>query len=244
MDSNWENLVIYTNEKNKIMEAEYEKDKCKEKDVEYIIVLAGGLQADGKVHPFVKERLDKAVNLYIQISQERQCKILALGGGTYHKPPILNADKYVIHESTSCAQYLHSQGIPQNDIYREWSSYDTIANAFYCFLNYILPLNIKKCSVITSEFHMERTKSIFQYFNSLSGKCCSINFLETSNHTIGPEILSERKKREEQSCLHFREKIIPYLTTWEKFTIWFYTEHDAYKSIIEYKNNDKINKTY
>ena len=80
-----------------------------------IICLAGGINEDNKeVHNFVKERL----NMTYQYYQLNKCKILLMGGGTYHKPPILNDDQYVIHESTACADYLLQFDIQPNDMYR------------------------------------------------------------------------------------------------------------------------------
>ena len=78
--------------------------------IQYIFVLAGGLQDNGEVHEFVKIRLDKAIELYNHYSDFQQCKIIVMGGGTYHKPPILNDSNYVIHESSSCALYLTQPG--------------------------------------------------------------------------------------------------------------------------------------
>ena len=42
-----------------------------------------------------------------------------MGGGTYHKPPIHNKGKFVIHESSSCLHYLLSEYPPEN-LLREW----------------------------------------------------------------------------------------------------------------------------
>jgi glutathione S-transferase len=49
------------------------------------------------------------------------------GGGTPHKPPILDDKGYVIHESTACAQYLISKGLMPSMILKEVSSYDTVS---------------------------------------------------------------------------------------------------------------------
>ena len=78
-------------------------------------------------------------------------------------PPILNRMGYTIHESTSCAEFLIKRGIPSTNIYKEWASYDTIANGYFMFLKFILPFKMKKILVITSEFHMDRTRVILQW---------------------------------------------------------------------------------
>jgi len=212
----------------------------------YIFVLAGGLQEDGEVHEFVKTRLDKAIEMYNKIIEYRPCKIIVMGGGTYHKPPILNESNYVIHESSSCALYLTQQGdVDPKHIYREWSSYDTIANGYYAYLNYIQPLNITEFVLITSEFHMPRAKVIFDYFNNiLFHSQLQIHFVETENNGINEDVLQERCERENNSKLNFQKNIVQEKRTILDFSKWLYEEHGAYKSIIYYKTDSKINKSY
>ena len=169
-----------------------------------------------------------------------------MGGGTYHKPPILNDSNYVIHESSSCAIYLTQQGnVDSKDIYREWSSYDTIANGYYAYLNYIQPLNIKEFVLITSKFHMSRVKVIFDYFNDIIfNSQLKIYFVETENNGMNEYVLQERCKRENKSKIHFENNIVNKIRTMNNFSKWLYEEHGAYKSIIYYKTDSKINKSY
>lgn len=215
-------------------------------EILYIFVLAGGLQENGEPHEFVKTRLDKVIEIYNNIIVHQPCKIIVIGGGTYHKPPILNENHYVIHESSSCALYLTEHGnVEPKDIYREWSSYDTIANGYYAYLNYIQPLQIKEFTLITSEFHMPRAKVIFEYFNSiLFQDQLNIHYIETPNNDMEESVLKERIEREYQSALSFTKNIVQKKRTITDFTTWFYEEHGAYKSIIYYQQNDKINKSY
>lgn len=219
-------------------------NNTKKDDIYYIFVLAGGLKHNGEVHDFVKWRLHKAYELYI-LNNDRSCKIIVMGGGTYHKPPILNENNYVIHESTSCALYLNNMGIPPEDIYREWSSYDTIANGYYAFINYIGPLKINECDIITSSFHMPRVKTIFHYFNCIfMNNNLVMNFIETENNNIDNGVLHERMKREYKSRLNFEKNITNKIHSVSMFSKWFYEKHGAYKSLISYVENSKINKSY
>jgi hypothetical protein len=49
------------------------------------------------------------------------------GGGTPHKPPIIGPNGHVLHESTSCADYLiQARGAASGDLLKETSSYDTV----------------------------------------------------------------------------------------------------------------------
>ena len=84
----------------------------------YIFVLAGGIDNNNEPNIFVKKRLDKAIEMYNLTSNNI---IIVLGGGTYHKPPGLDSNNYVIHESTSCENYLINKGISPDKIIREWA---------------------------------------------------------------------------------------------------------------------------
>ena len=205
----------------------------------YIFVLAGGIDNNNEPNVFVKKRLDKAIELFNSNSL-----IIILGGGTYHKPPGLDSNQYVMHESTSCANYLINKGINQDKIIREWASYDTIANGYFAFLNYIVPFKINECSVITSQFHIKRTQTIFNYFNNLiSNNKVILKYIETEN-IIENNILKTRLEREENSNNSFKKNIVYVKDTLEKFSLWFYTEHNAYKSSISYYKDYSINNTY
>ena len=102
---------------------------------------------------------------------------------------------------------------------------------------------MKNIIVITSKFHMERSKVIFNYFNKILSTNINIEYIETFDK-LDEEILKHRNNREKNSCLNFKKNIIDKLNNIQEFTGWFYTEHNAYKSIITYKNNKTINKSY
>jgi vancomycin permeability regulator SanA len=190
---------------------------------EYVFVLAGGLDNLGRNHPWVKDRLDVAYRLY----EIKKRKIIILGGGTYHKPPHINREKFVIHESTMGAKYLLDKGIPAEDLYREWGSYDTIANGFFSLLNFIIPLGIKSALVITSDFHMPRSKAIFRWIYQLWNQKCDLEFLEVSTKYLDNEIIQARTDREKRSLITFHQ-VMDKIQTMKDFHYWFYREHQAY----------------
>ena len=207
----------------------------------YIFVLAGGMDNSNEPNIFVKKRLDKAIEIH---NMSTNNIIIILGGGTYHKPPGLDSNNYVVHESTSCANYLIKKGVKADKIIREWSSYDTIANGYFAFLNYIVPFKMSECYIITSQFHMNRTKTIFNYFNKLiTNNNINLKYIETEN-IIENNILKTRLEREENSNNSFKKNIVYVKDTLEKFSLWFYTEHNAYKSNISYHKDYTISDTY
>lgn len=242
METNWErsNYKIQTEIKN------FQENDINLSVINNIIcVLCGGLQDDATPHEFVKKRLDKAYEIYK--NNKKTSIILILGGGTYHKVPILNKDNFIIHESSAGATYLYNKGVNPKFILREWSSYDTIANGFFAFTNYFNYLDLDKIILITSDFHMERSKTIFDYFNKLFNKNINIEYIETKSD-LGDEIFNIRNKREQESNANFKKNIVNKINNVKSFINWFYTEHKAYKSILEYSTTDNkcnsIDKTY
>lgn len=191
----------------------------------WIFVLSGGLNDDGSVYPWVARRLDMAFKYYIQ----KQCKIICLSGHTYHKPHILNDSGYVIYESTACAEYLIRKGVIPRDIYREWSSYDTIGNGFFSFMNYIVPRKIDRALVITSDFHMPRSRMIFNWMKDLFEVDIDLSFINVSDDGLDENIIAIRKEREEKS-IDTLSKNITKINTLDKFHRWFYEVHKAYCS--------------
>ena len=200
----WEKFKIHINDDHFIYNYDISTD------VDAIFVLAGGLEDDGNLKPWVYRRLDLAIHLYQSQKEGKKPKIICLGGGTYHKPPILNSEKYVVHESTPCAEYLLMNDIPKEAIMREWASFDTIANAYFALTNFIIPQNLKYFAVITSQFHMSRSKLIV---NWIIGMYKDINILYLSASDIGlpKEIIESRNKREKQSIEKLK-KLIPTVT--------------------------------
>ena len=213
-------------------------------NIDGIFVLAGGIDNDGNCHPWVKRRLD----LSYQIHKNTNKPIFCLGGGSYHIPPILNKNNYVIHESTSCSEYLINLGVCPNNIYKEWSSYDTIANGFFGFVNFIIPLKLKSIVLITSEFHLPRSKSIFSWMKQIFNIDINIEFISATDENLDENIIKTRTEREQQSLKILQENVINKIDNIEKFHRWFYTKHNAYCSNSELIRksdiNDKEKKSY
>lgn len=103
---------------------------------------------------------------------------------------------------------------------------------------------MNECYIITSQFHMNRTQTIFNYFNKLiMNNSIDLKYIETEN-VIEKDILKVRMDRERQSDNNFKENIVAHKDTIEKFSLWFYTQHNAYKSNISYYSDYLINDTY
>lgn len=121
-----------------------------------------GLMEDGGLPPWVVRRLEVGAGLALQ--QERACPVVCLGGGTPHKPPVLETSSgHVIHEATACAKFLLHAGLPATRILKEISSYDTVGNAFFSLTIHAIPGRWRRVAVVTSDFHMKRSAALFQH---------------------------------------------------------------------------------
>jgi hypothetical protein len=144
----------------------------------------------------------------------------------------MNREKFVIHECTMGAKYLIDQGVKKEDIYREWTSYDTIANAFFSLLHFVVPMGIKEFAVITSDFHMPRAREIFRWIYSMWSEKMGesgfeIDYLEVKSDNLDSEIIDARKNREARSLMQLKGTI-ERVNMWSDFHRWFYVDHQAY----------------
>jgi hypothetical protein len=113
--------------------------------------------------------------------------ILCLSAGTAHLPQLLSADGLPIWESTACAAYLAKRYGPDsssssgtNDahmmihnlkVHVETTSYDPITN--HVDLHH--DPTWRNLLIVTNEFHMERSKAIFDWIFSLQSTASSNN---------------------------------------------------------------------
>ena len=189
-----------------------------------ILIPGGGLLEDGSLPPWTIARLNYA------LSVKDECRwFILLSGGTVHKPPPVNAYGFPLFESRELAEHLVNAGINSNRILTEINSYDTIGNAHFARMLFTEPLKLQKLLVITSEFHMPRTKAIFEWVFHLPPLPFKyqLDFDSTPNEGLSFETLAARIQREESS-LENLSNTIQKINTLDKFITWLYTEHAAY----------------
>lgn len=91
-----------------------------------IVVLGGGVTADGTLPKHTQLRIKEAVRLYHQL--QGRARIFPLSGGTPYKPNPLDAKGFPIWEATAAARALLQESIPAEHIFEEAFSLDTIGN--------------------------------------------------------------------------------------------------------------------
>ena len=126
-----------------------------------ILVLGGGVPpAPRKQLPFVAARCQAAAAIWRAAATKP--KILCLSAGTAHCPQLLDARGSVVFEATASAAELIDAGVDDQDVFVETTSFDTIGNAFFARTDHCSLAGWKRLLVITSEFHMDRTRATEQ----------------------------------------------------------------------------------
>ncbi len=118
-----------------------------------IIVLGGGIDAQGELPPIPKYRLEKGIGLF----KQRVAPTLIFSG----KWGFLADFTPPRPEAEAAAEYAESLGVPATAILQETASMDTIGNAYFTKKQILEPHNWTTVTVVTSEYHADRTQYIF-----------------------------------------------------------------------------------
>lgn len=162
-----------------------------------VIVLGGGVDAAGNPNPWVKPRLDAAVQLF---QSNPRLSIICSSGGSPHKAPPIDNKGFPIFESVASVRYLENLGVPSTHVLAETASYDTLGNAFFTRIIHTDIKKMRRLHIITSEFHMQRTKVAFNLIYNLAPLTQEYNlsFSSVANIGLSASILATRRKKELQ----------------------------------------------
>lgn len=122
------------------------------KDV--IVVLGGGIKVDGSLPNVVKYRVRKGVELYKKNIAPR-----IVMSGRYS---FLSKTRFSTTEAEAMKDYAIFLGVKACDVFVERESQDTISNAYLTKVKFIHPNKWNDFVVVTSDFHVKRTKYIFK----------------------------------------------------------------------------------
>lgn len=189
-----------------------------------ILIPGGGLTPQGTLPPWSLNRFEHALSF-----EDGQCLYLPLSAGTVHKPPPLDPAGFPIWESVAGAHFLLEHGIPADRILPETSSCDTIGNAYFSRMIHAEPRGLSRLLVITSRFHLERTRAAFEWVYQLS-PCplpYQLDFQAVPNRGLEEDALQARQKKEARSLQALRDTAANIKTLGE-FHAWLYTKHKAY----------------
>ena len=195
------------------------------------IVVLGGSVIDGEtLPPWVMERLNYAI-----IMSERCRYFLLLSRGTVHKPPPLDSQGYPVDECQVMANHMIKYGVNPSRILMDSWSLDTIGNAYAALTMHCIPFNLRSIHIVTSGFHMPRSRAIFEKVFSLF----PMNIFELTFHETNSKLsISDKEKASLES---WREKS----KDWKSLSDlcrFLFTEHNAYRT--KKNNQEDITNTF
>ena len=208
-----------------------------------VIVPGGGITHNLSPNPWVCERLDQAANLF---KDGKTRFILVLSRGTPHKPPPRTDEDVPVDESTCSADYLiKNHSINPKHIFLERWSLDTVGNAFAALTMHILPRNLTKIHLVTSEWHLPRTREIFETVFGCGGDFI-ISYSACASKGLNEEEVKIRLERELKSLEKFKSQTKPILSSMEALHKFVFEEHDCYKagSYLKPMKNNLSNASY
>jgi len=195
-----------------------------------IVIPGGGVDSNGSPSAWVSARLDRAIEMASLTSY-----FLVLSRGTTHRPPLLDKHSFPIDEASASAAYLIERNIPSHKILIENWSLDTIGNAYFARQCILEPMELYRLAIITNDFHMTRTKLIFDWVfsltNSTKDRCekYQIVFFTVNNQDMTDEQLIARIDKERLACEDVKLKI-EQIRNLSQMGQFMFIEHGAYKA--------------
>ena len=182
--------------------------------------------------PFVAARCKAAAALWKAAAKKP--KILTLSAGTAHVPQLLDARGSVVFEATASAAVIINEGVDAADVFLETTSFDTIGNAFYSRNDHCSLAGWRRLLVITSEFHLARTKAIFDWVYGAAGAepsgAYELSYLGTEDTGLTPAEVNARKAREDASTRNVVSSLAPGHRKLSSVREFLTTRHDLYSA--------------
>lgn len=179
------------------------------------IVLACGINEDGTLPEDPKESVEIAAQLY----ESNRVPLIIFSGSLSYKatftPPIT--------ESEAMYEYAQAIGVPTKTMLIENDSKDTLGNAYFTKLNYLMPRNLGRLAIIMGPNHsLERVQYIF---DKVLGEDFATSFIEHNANRPG------EPEREQRSLVILRQWLddIPNGDHQAIYDL-MRTKHPAYKS--------------
>jgi uncharacterized SAM-binding protein YcdF (DUF218 family) len=187
-----------------------------------VLILGGGVRERAELPPWAQARFDRA------LERANGEVFVCLSAGTTHRPPPLDHG-YPILESVAGARYLMTQGIAPDRIRIEALSLDTIGNAYFAKLLHVDPAKWSRLLVVTSEFHMPRTRAIFEWVFGFEAGRYSVEFDASPNTGMSDTVLALRSEKERRS-LNGLQLLRQKIHSLPQLHEWMFSEHGAYSA--------------
>lgn len=121
-----------------------------------IIVLAGGINSDGTLPDLPKGRVDRGIECFTRDNAQAIIMTGKYGFWLDWKKEIPPRS-----EAEAMKEYAVSKGVKEEAVISEETSKDTLGNAYFTKVDILQPKGWKNVTIVTSDFHLERTKLVF-----------------------------------------------------------------------------------
>ncbi|MDP2586258.1 MAG: YdcF family protein [Candidatus Komeilibacteria bacterium] len=194
------------------------------KKYDAILIMGGGLTTKSELPLWAKARHDLGLKNFSGSKY-----IMSTSAGTVYKPRPLDKKGFPIYEAAVGAKYLTQHGMPAKKILVEKYSWDTIGNAYFARQIFTETMRLKKLLVITSGFHMARTRAIFNWVFSLPPLAVKyqLDFLSAPDQGLAGEALKQRFKKEQAGLIDVLNKKKK-IKNMGQLSVWLLTQHAAY----------------
>lgn len=182
-----------------------------------IVILAHSVNPDGFLPPIPRYRVEKGVDLFKKGIADRIIMSGSLGFLIDYTPSKT--------EAKAMKEYAVSLGVPEKNIFTEEDSKDTIGNAYYTRKNILKPNSWKDIVVVTSEYHLPRTRYVF---NKILGKEHNVEIVAADSRLNGEE--ARQKSAEEEKIMALTKRWLDGIEDgdMEAITRFITTTHPAY----------------
>lgn len=201
-----------------------------------IVVPGGGLTAEGLPAPWVRPRLQAAARIYGERRERHEpAVVVSLSAGTPHKPmPVDARSGFQVYEAEASARLLIRElGVRPEDVFEEDWSLDTVGNAYMLRAMHTEVAGWRDLCVVTNEFHMPRTRAIFEKVFALAPEPAfgryNLTFVEVPNDGVAADALAARKEKEAQALPGFRNNTAGMVSMRDMHRFLF-QKHMAYAS--------------
>jgi uncharacterized SAM-binding protein YcdF (DUF218 family) len=148
-----------------------------------------------------------------------------------------------VDEAAASAAYLVARGVAASRVLLESWSLDTIGNAAFARLMHADPGGWSRLLLITSAFHMPRTRAIFEWVFALPptlptpvraaarASALQLEYEEvTESGLADDDVLQSRRLKEEQALRVLRESTIPAIRDLRALHDFLFVHHGAYRA--------------
>ena len=189
-----------------------------------VIVPGGGLTPGREVYPWVRARLDRAVEV------SEGAPILCLSAASAHKPFPLDDSGKPVFEACAAAKYLVDRGVEPRRILMEFASYDTIGNAYFARVIHTEWNEWRRLMVVNNAFHLQRTELIFRWvFGLAPDRGYRLEFESVPDVDMPAEAL-EFRRAHEAKALQRTAALTPRIRTMTELHRSLFLEHDVYSA--------------